>query len=77
MELQNERNVEMVEFDIDISAEEGQKLFDMGLKWLSEDTDAVINYAVNKILKDMVDDQKNVNKMLRKELKKQNDKSND
>jgi hypothetical protein len=74
MELQNERNVEMVEFDIDLTLEESQKLYDIGLTWLKEDTDAVINYAINKILKNMVEDQKDVNKLLRKEIKKKNGK---
>jgi len=73
MNEENEKIVEMVEFPIDMSEEEAEALCEKGLEWIKEDKEALINYAVNHILQEVVDKESKINEMLRREISK-NDK---
>ena len=67
MELTNERKEEMIAFDVDIEDEEAERLADVGLDLIKNDKNALINYAVNHILKEMIDKEK-VQELIKKSL---------
>jgi len=74
MEFIKEKNVEMVDFEIDMSEEEREALSRIGLEWIKEDKNALINYAVNHILREIVEKEE-VQKFLEKKAKLTGDKN--
>jgi len=75
MKLENEREVKMIEFDLeDLTPEEVIKLKEVGLREIAKDDVALISYAVNYILREMINQTEGsievMKKMLKKKLKK-------
>lgn len=70
MELKNEKNSGVVEFDLDLSDEEAKKLAEIGLEMIAQDKDELINYAVNHILYEMVSKLEKDNTILTKLIDK-------
>jgi len=60
MILKKEREVKCYEFDADFTKEEAKELKEYGLKIIADDDNALINYAVNKILTKYVENQKEI-----------------
>ncbi len=50
-----EKIIEMCEIELDIDEKMYDKLAEIGLEMIKDDKNALINYAVNVILKEMVD----------------------
>ncbi len=69
MNLSNEKMVDMVEYDVDMTAEEAKVMRDYGLERIEKDEKALINYAFVSMLTDMVEQLKDPAQM--KEFKKQ------
>ncbi len=73
MELTNERKTDWVEFDIDLSDEESDRLVKYAQENIFKDQSALINWSVNDIFKKMVDkldnDPKKVETLLKGKLK--------
>jgi hypothetical protein len=65
-----EKHVDMVEFDVDLSEQEIDQLCNYALEHIKNDKKALVNYAVNDILKEMIDSTKKNNKFIKKLLKK-------
>lgn len=61
MKLGKERKIKYAEFDVDFSDEEFQKLKEFGLKRIVEDDKSLVNYAVNILLSDYIERQKELN----------------
>jgi hypothetical protein len=55
MTFENEREVKMVEFDIDLDNDTREKLLDLARVQILEDEDALLNWVINKLLKEMVE----------------------
>jgi hypothetical protein len=70
MNTKNERQVRMIEYDMDLTSEETEMLTNLGLKLISNDKSALINYAVNHILMDVKDKIQTHNDFLKKLLQK-------
>ena len=70
MNLNNERNTEMVEYDLDISDQEAEQLAKYGLEMIKKDKVELVNYAVNHILKQVTVDMEKDNKLLERLIKK-------
>lgn len=73
MELGNEKEEMFYTFPLEVSDEEAKRLRDIGLKEIKKDDEALINYAVNFILAQKVNDLEKTNEMLER-LKKKEDK---
>jgi len=54
MKLGKETKVDYCKFDVEFENNEFQILKDYGLKKIQEDDEALVNYAVNKILIDQI-----------------------
>lgn len=64
MKLSNEKKIQTLEYDIDLNNEEAGLLREYGLKRIQEDEDALINYAINRVLFDMSQNlEENIEKM--------------
>ena len=74
MEFIEEKKVEMVDFEIEMSEEERKNLSKLGLEWIKNDENALINYAVNHILREIVE-KKQVQEFLAKKAKLTGDKN--
>ena len=70
MNVTNERNKDMVEYDLDLSKDEAKILATMGLALIQKDENELINYAVNHILMDMIKDTENSNENLKQIVEK-------
>jgi len=55
MKLENEREETVYKFDVDFTDNEADVLVDIGLKRIKNDREALINYAVNALLKEYVE----------------------
>ena len=55
MELSKEKKQTVYAFDLDVSDQEHKMLKEFGLKTIKDDDDALINYAVNYILRKEVE----------------------
>ena len=53
-----ERKVDYVELDLDIDTEAMEVLVEAGLETIRNDRDALVNYAINRALKDLVENEK-------------------
>lgn len=58
----NEKEVKLLEFDMDLSNEEADLLAECGLKLIKDDKNELINYAINAIFKDLIEDTEKQNK---------------
>jgi len=78
MKLENEKKECFYKYDIDLQPEEYKMLKEYGLKHIVDDPDALINYAVIKILKESIEDTGKLNNVMKKLIKKEkkNGKSN-
>jgi len=72
MELGQEKEELFYSFPLDLSDEEAKRLRDFGLKVIAEDADALINYAVNYMLKKQVEKLEKTNKDLVNKIKEKN-----
>jgi hypothetical protein len=74
MKLQEdeEKKVEMVEFPLELSDEEANRLYEYGLSIITKDKAEIINYAVNNILRRCITDTENNIKTLER-LKSEKD----
>lgn len=59
---------------MDLTKEEAESLKKLGLKWISEDENALIDYAINKMLSDIAMNLEKRNQFLEK-IKKQEEKN--
>jgi len=55
MEIDNERTEVTHKFDLDLSEKEAKILAECGLDSIKNDQGALINYAVNMLMQDMID----------------------
>ena len=55
MELSDEQEIKMIQFTIDINMRTRQYLLHYGRQHIVNDEDAIINYAVNKLMREMID----------------------
>ena len=53
-----ERKVDYVELDLDVDEETVAMLAEAGLETIRKDRDALVNYAINRALKDLVENEK-------------------
>lgn len=53
-----ERKVDYVELDLDIDDKAMEVLVEAGLETIRNDRDALVNYAINRALKDLVENEK-------------------
>ena len=53
-----ERKVDYVELDLDIDPKAMEVLVEAGLETIRNDREALVNYAINKALKDLVENEK-------------------
>jgi len=79
MKMYNEKKETWYKYDMDFSNDEAEVLKDYALKHIINDSDVLINYAVNKLLREYVDtysetrridDVQKVSKNLKKPCKK-------
>jgi hypothetical protein len=75
MNVTNERNKDMVEYDLDLSKDEAKILATMGLALIQKDENELINYAVNHILMDMIKNTENSNEKLKQAIGKMTNKA--
>jgi hypothetical protein len=61
----------MVDNVIDLTAEQARVLRNLGLKWIQNDDDALIDYAVNKLLFEISQDIEKRNNLIKKVLAKE------
>ena len=71
LEMLNERKVETVEYDLNLSDEEAKNLKEMGLREIAKDDNACINYAINHALRTMINKLEQDNTLLDKLVKKE------
>lgn len=76
MELGDEREEKYCKFSLDLSDAEAKYLRDVGLKHIENDEEALIEYAVNFILEQKVEDLEKVNNVLKGKLKKEKEEKN-
>ena len=78
MKLDNEKKECFYKYDLDLQSEEYKMLKEYGLKHIVNDDDALINYAVVRILKESIEDAGKLNSVMKKLIKKEkkNGKSN-
>ena len=70
MKFEKERKITMYEFDLELSDKEVSKLVMYGLKNIGKDKQALINWAINKLLKDFIETrEKNEGKRTHKKVK--------
>ena len=75
MKLENEREVKMIEFDLeDLTTEEVARLKEVGLREIVKDDVALINYAINYILREMINQTEGSIEVMKKLLKKKSNK---
>jgi len=55
MEFKDERKIEMVEMDILMSEEEMNKLYEAGMILIKDDKPEVVNYMINRALREVVE----------------------
>jgi len=67
MDLEGEKHIEMVEFDVDFTQDEIDRLKSYGLEKIQNDEPALINYAVNLILEETVKNIKEENKHIKEQ----------
>ena len=53
-----ERKVDYVELDLDIDPEAMEVLVEAGLETIRNDKEALVNYAINRALKDLIENEK-------------------
>ena len=56
-----ERKVDYVELDLDVDDEAVAILAEAGLETIRNDKEALVNYAINKALKDLIENEKKKN----------------
>lgn len=56
-----ERNVDYVELDLDVEDEAMAILAEAGLETIRNDKEALVNYAINKALTDLIENEKRKN----------------
>ena len=56
-----ERNVDYVELDLDVDDEAVAVLAKAGLETIRNDKEALVNYAINRALKDLIENEKKKN----------------
>jgi len=65
MKFDNERTKEYCEFEMTFTNEEARRLREYGLAQIMNDDNELINYAVNHILKEMINGSKKTGKILK------------
>lgn len=76
MNLNNERNTKMLEYDLDISEQEADVLAKYGLDVIKKDKVELVNYAINHMLKQLKLDIQKDNKILEKLITEAKSKEN-
>ena len=68
MKFLNETKEEMYNFEVDLDPEEAKWFRDFGLREIEKDEEALINYAVNFILREQIEQIEKENEKLQKEI---------
>lgn len=61
IKIMAERKVDYVELDLDVDDEAVAVLAKAGLETIRNDKEALVNYAINKALKDLIENEKKKN----------------
>jgi hypothetical protein len=75
MELGKERVEDVYCFPLDLDEDEAKRLRDIGLEQIANDEEALINYAVNFILAQQIEQLEETNSKLMERIKEKNGES--